>query len=228
MSLDPELVETVTVDSYGTLVDPTATESALAEFVSQPRPVAELWRSRSLTYTMVGNAIDSYQSFYDMNRDALSYALEYHGHDLDETDREDILAVYHELDPFEDVRGGIDELREAGYPVYIVSNGNPEMLASLVEHADLGSLIEDTISVHEIERFKPEPEIYRHAAARTGTPIDEIVHVAGPTFDVQGAKSAGMQSIWLDRNDDPWEQFGPSPDLVAETFHDVAEALSGV
>jgi 2-haloacid dehalogenase len=226
MTLDAERVETVTVDSYGTLVDPSAAEAALADRVDDPEPVSDLWRSRSLMYTMVGNAVDFYQPFYEMNRDALQYALDIHGVDIASDERDAILEVYHDLDVFGDVRNGIGRLREDGYPVYVVSNGNPEMLASMVEGAAITDLIADTVSAAEVETFKPEPEIYRHAAAHTGTPIDRTLHVAGPSFDVLGAMNAGAQAAWLDRDDEPWESFaGRDPDIEIESFHDLAEAL---
>jgi 2-haloacid dehalogenase len=226
MPLDTARVETITVDSYGTLVDPNAAEKALADAVDDPEPVSKLWRSRSLTYTMVGNFIGFYQPFYEMNRDALQYALDVHGVSLSEGERDEILSVYHELDVFDDVRDGIGRLRDGGYDVYVVSNGNPEMLESMVDHADIGDLITDAVSAQEVETFKPHPEIYRHAAARTGTPIDRIVHVAGPAFDVLGAKHAGMQGAWLNRDDGPWESFaGVDPDITIETFYDLADAL---
>jgi len=193
MTLDVERVETVTVDSYGTLVDPSAAERVLADRVEEPKPISDLWRSRSLAYTMVGNAIEFYQPFYEMNRDALQYALDVHGVDISTEDRDLILEVYHDLDVFADVREGISRLREGGYPVYVVSNGNPEMLDSMVENAGIGDLIADTISAGEIERFKPVPTIYHHAAERTDTPIDRIVHTAGPAFDVLSAMNAGAQ-----------------------------------
>jgi 2-haloacid dehalogenase len=226
MPLDTDAVETITVDSYGTLVDPDAVEASLAaELDVDPEPVSRLWRSRSITYTMVGNFIGEYQSFYEMNRDALEFALASHGVDLDEAAVESILSTYHELDVFCDVRDGIERLRDGGYAVSVLSNGNPEMLDSMVDHADIGGLIAETISAHEIETFKPDPAIYRHAAERTGTPIERIVHVAGPGFDVQGATAAGMQSAWLDRDGDPYESFGPTADVDVETFHGLAEAL---
>jgi 2-haloacid dehalogenase len=42
MTLDVERVETVTVDSYGTLVDPSAAERALANRVEEPKPISDL------------------------------------------------------------------------------------------------------------------------------------------------------------------------------------------
>ena len=113
---DAERVTTVTFDSYSTLVDVDAAEKALADRVDEPEPVSKLWRSRSLAYTFVSNAIDAYQPFYEMNRDALQHALDAHGADLATEERDEILAVYHELDVFDDVRNGIEQLRDSGYP----------------------------------------------------------------------------------------------------------------
>ena len=225
MAFDPDHVETVTVDSYGTLVDPSAAEATLAEHVADPRPISTLWRSRSLSYTMVSNFVDAYQPFYEMNRDALGYALESHDIDLEAGTIDEILSVYHELDVFDDVRDGLERLTEAGYEVYVLSNGNPEMLESMVDHADIDSVVSDTISAHEICTFKPDVELYRHAAGRAGTPIEAISHVAGPSFDVQGAMHAGMHGVWLDRSAGPWDPFGEKPDLTVETFQEFADEL---
>lgn len=228
MVLDADRVETVTVDSYGTLVDPYATIEALAEYVPDDHidTIANQWRARSIMYTMIGNAIGFYQPFYEMNRDALTYATAANNADLTAEEIDDVLSVYHDLTVFSDVRDGIERIRDGGYDVYILSNGNPEMLDSLVENAEIQDIITDTISADEIQQFKPAPAIYRHGAARTGTSINHLVHVAGPSFDVLGAMNAGMQAAWLNRANVPWEDFADQePDLTAETFHDVADAL---
>ena len=226
MSFDPERVTTVTFDSYSTLVDVDAAERALADAVDDPEPVSKLWRARSLEYTFVANHVDAYQPFYEMNRDALQYALDAHDAPVAESERDEILAVYHELDVFDDVRDGLEALRDAGYDCYVVSNGNPEMLESMVDHADIGDLLEDTVSADEVETFKPDAEIYRHAAARTGTPIDGIAHVTAGWFDVMGARHAGMQGVWVDRKGMPWEPFDGEPDLTVESFHELVDALA--
>ncbi|WP_435316808.1 haloacid dehalogenase type II [Haloarchaeobius sp. TZWSO28] len=225
MSFDQSQVSTVTFDSYSTLVDVDAAEDALAARVEDPEPVSRLWRARSLEYTFVGNHVDVYKPFYEVNRDALQYALDAHGVEVSEDEREEILAVYHELDVFDDVRDGIERLRDAGYDTYVVSNGNPEMLASMVEHAAIGDLLDGVVSAHEVEVFKPDAELYRHAAGRTGTPIDEIAHVTAGWFDVLGAQHAGMQGVWVNRKDDPWEPFGDDPDLTVDGFEELVARL---
>lgn len=225
MAFEPARVRTVTFDSYSTIVDVEAAERALADRVEAVESVSRLWRSRSLMYTVVANYVDAYQPFYEMNRDALAYALAAHGVDLPPAGRDEILSVYHDLDVFEDVRDGIARLREGGYDVYVVSNGDPAMLESMVESAGIGDLLADTVSADEVETFKPAAELYRHAAARTGTPIREIAHVTAGWFDVMGAQHAGMQGVRADRKGRPWEPFGTEPDLTVASIHDLADEL---
>jgi 2-haloacid dehalogenase len=225
MAFDPDIVSTVTFDSYSTLVDVDAAEAALANRVDNPGTISNQWRTRSIQYTFVANYTDAYKPFYEINRDALQYALASHDADISSEERDSILAVYHELDVFDDVRDAIERLSEAGYPCYVVSNGNPEMLDSMIEHADLTDLIEDTVSADEVRTYKPAAEIYRHAAGRTGTPIDEIAHVATGWFDVLGAMHAGMQGVWTNRSNNPWEPFDGTPDLTVEDIHGLADEL---
>jgi 2-haloacid dehalogenase len=225
MSFDPDAVTTVTFDSYSTLVDVDAAVKALADRVDDPEPISRLWRARSLEYTFVANHLDAYKPFYEMNRDAMEYALTAHDVELPPDERDEILAVYHELDVFDDVRDGMERLEDAGYDLYVLSNGNPEMLASMVDHAGIDELLVDTISADEIETYKPAVTLYRHAARRAGTPVDEMAHLSAAWFDVQGAIHAGMQGVWVDRKGDPWEPFGPDPDLTVATIHEFAGAL---
>ncbi|MFB6130291.1 MAG: haloacid dehalogenase type II [Salinigranum sp.] len=227
MSFDSERVETVTFDSYSTVVDVDAAERALEAAIegADPERVSTLWRSRSLMYAMVGNFVGVYRPFYELNRAALGYALDAHDCDVAPAEREEILAVYHELDVFDDVREGMARLVEAGYDCYVVSNGDPEMLDSMVAHAGVDDLLAGVVSADEVRTYKPAAEFYRHAAARTGTPIDRVVHVSAAWWDVLGAQHAGMQSAWVDRKDTPPEPFGPAPDLTVETFFDLADRL---
>lgn len=226
MDLDPEAITTVSVDSYSTLVDVGAAEDALKERVDNPESVSRLWRNRAVSYSLVSNFIGSYKPFYELNRDALQFSLEAHEIDLDPKVRDDILDVYHDLDVFDDVQAGLERISDAGYQIFVLSNGDPEMLNSLVEHAEIREFISDTISADEIETFKPSSRLYQHAASRMETPIEEIAHVSAGWLDVQGAIHAGMFGIWLNRTSGPWDPFDGEPDRTVRSFHDFADILT--
>ena len=229
--MDGDDIDTVTVDSYTTLVDVDAQEDALEEHVddlADPASVSQRWRSKYIEYSVTANDIDEYRPFHELIDLGLRYALEAHGHDVAPDVREAIRrTVYEErLDVFQDVPSGIRRIADAGYDVYVLSNGSPPMLDHLVEAADLDGVVADTISAAEVETYKPDAEIYRHAAARTGTPIDRILHVSGGAMrDVWGAKHAGMRTCWLSRPEkpSPREHLGADPDLEVESFRDLAD-----
>lgn len=225
MTFKPDNVNIFTFDSYSTLVDVESVKESLSSYVDNPDPVSDLWRTRSLEYTMVSNFTESYQTFYEMNRDALKHALNTYGIELSEEEIENILSTYHKLEVFSDVKKGMKELKELGYDLYVLSNGNPEMLESMIDHAGIESLIDGTISAHEIETYKPSPNLYEYAADRIGVPTSEIAHVAALWFDVQGAKSAGMQGVWIDRKDEPWDPFDGEPDLKIKNLHELVDEL---
>lgn len=225
--------ETVTFDSYTTIVDVDSQAEVLANRVDgmeDAEEISRVWRSRNMMYTVIANDIEAYRPFYEIQGLSLRYALESYGYDVSEQIRDEIRQeVYKDrISVFDDVREGMERLSDAGCDLFIVSNGDPEMLDSMVKAANISDLVEDTISADEVETFKPDVEIYRHAAARTGTPIQDIHHVSGGTMrDVWGAKHAGMQTAWINREDKfhPREFLGSDPDMVVTDFHDLADQL---
>jgi len=226
MALDTGSVETITFDSFTTIVDVgTSTRRALAEHVADPDPIAELWRFRAVDYRMVSSFTDAYETYEETTREALAYALAASGVSLPDRTIDEIAAVFRDLDVYGDVRPGMERLGDAGYDCYILSNGNPELLDAVVERAGIDDVIEGTISADEIETYKPDPRIYEHAAERTGTPIENLLHVTTPWYDVYGAIHAGMQAVWLNRDDRPWERFDGGPDLIVEGFDNLVGAF---
>lgn len=226
-------IRTVTVDSYTTLVDVGSQVDALESHVTgmdDAESVSQLWRSQYIQYSMVANDIDEYRPFWEFIGKGLRYALEANGYDVSAEVRDEIRREVYEdrLAVFDDVADGIERIVDAGYEVYVLSNGNPEMLRDLVSTADIGDVVADTISADEIETYKPDPAIYRHAARRVGVPIEEILHVSGGGFrDVWGAKHAGMKAGWLARPEQsvPREDLGRDPDFVVGSLDELADRL---
>lgn len=228
MTLQTRRIAAITVDSYSTLLDVDSAAGALNGIVADPARVAAVWRQQSLTYATTSNFVGHYRTFYEMNRVALVYALAREGVRPAAPDIDRVLAIYHDLQPFADVRSGIAKLREMGYPVWVVSNGDPDMLQSLVRDAHIEDVASGIVSVHEIRRYKPAVEIYRHAAQRIGQPTWAIAHASAGWFDVAGAMHAGMQGVWMNRKHEPAEVFGPfpAPDLTVGGFDELIAALS--
>lgn len=226
MTLDPDPIGVVTFDSFSTLVDVESTAVAVEGYVDEPVAFAHEWHSRAAYYGIVANHVDAYHTYYDFHRLALEYLFEAADIAATSDELDEITSVYREMRPFDDVRPAMEALRDAGYEVGIVSNGNPEMLDSLQRSVGIGDLVEEAVSAHEIERYKPAVDLYRHAADRFDRPIGELCHVANGSVDMMGAKHAGMQAAWCNRTDTPPEPFGPTPDVVVDGLADLIERLT--
>jgi len=224
-AFDSGRVETVLFDSYGTLVDTSTAARALTDLVADPEAVAKDWRDRALFYSVVANDLGQYAPYFDLHVDALRDALRAEGVGLDDVDPRERTAVYHDLDPFADVARCFERLAAAGYDPSICSNGNREMLASLVASTGIEDNVAELVSADDVRTLKPAAELYDYAAERVDTPPERVAHVTAHWMDVQGAMHAGMQGVFLARGDEPWPSFGPEPSLTVDSLDAFCDRL---
>jgi putative hydrolase of the HAD superfamily len=116
-------------------------------------------------------------------------------------------------------------LRDRGYVLGVVSNGcgNVDVLCDDLGYTPLLSLVVDS---RRVGLFKPDPQIYRFAAARLALPPSAIMMV-GDSFerDVRAAKAVGMTTAWLQG---PGGAACPDPsaaDIVLRQLADLPAAL---
>lgn len=225
MGLGGEQIDVVSFDSYSTLVAIESASTVLEAYVSEPEELARAWHEQAAIYGLIGNAIGVYEDYMQLHRAALAYLLAERGIDATREELEQLNAVYHRLEPYADVKRGLRTVREHGYRVGIISNGNPAMLDSLVETVDIASLVTVAVSAHEIERYKPAVELYQHAADRFGTATESVAHVSNGYFDVLGAMNAGMKGVWLNRQDRQPQHLGPEPHATVTSMDELTELL---
>jgi putative hydrolase of the HAD superfamily len=100
---------------------------------------------------------------------------------------------------FGDVRPTLTGIRSRGLRVAVVSNFDDRLLG-LITGLGLGALVDAVVPSSLAGAAKPDPEIFGVALRRLGVSPDAAVHVGdGPTADVEGARSAGMRAVLLDR-----------------------------
>ena len=91
------------------------------------------------------------------------------------------------------------ELRGRGYRLGVVSNWE-EWLEDLLLALDIHELFDVIVASGPFGRAKPHPSIFQRALTSVGVAADEAVHVGdNPVDDVEGARSAGVRPILIDR-----------------------------
>lgn len=82
-------------------------------------------------------------------------------------------------------------------------------------------------SIDEVDRWKPFPEPYLHAAAELGLRPGQLAMVAVHAWDVNGAKQAGLITGWGDRLEGRWNSAMAPPDITGSSLLQVVEGLLG-
>lgn len=228
MSLDG--VRALMFDFYGTIVD---MQGGLTEviapylkrkgFEGAPGRVVTWWRRTHFENSMIDALLHREHTPYrEIGFRAVDYTLERAG--VPHTDEEvrELVDAITRLRPFPDVAAALDRLR-AKFKLVILSNGDPDMLASGVPYS--GIAFDRVISVAEASSFKPHVATYRKAAELIGLEPGQILFVANHAFDCIGAKSFGMKTAFIDRRKRPFGKTPHQPDVIVADFTELAGTL---
>jgi putative hydrolase of the HAD superfamily len=127
------------------------------------------------------------------------------------------LAARNRVEFFDDVRPALERLR-ARYRLFALSNGNADL-----ERCGLSAFFDGHVSAIAAGAAKPDARIFAALRDMAGVAPDEILHVGDdPITDVVGARQAGMQTAWLNRDARTWPVALAPP---ARTISTLAEIL---
>ncbi|MBI3964039.1 MAG: haloacid dehalogenase type II [Chloroflexi bacterium] len=215
-------VHALVFDAYGTLFDVRSVYDAVAPHTQDPGAFITLWRSKQLEYSWLRTLMDRFVDFEAVSRDALDHAADRFGLELGETDRQALMESWLRPDPFPDAEPALRAL--AGYPRAILSNGSRRMLDRVIEHSGFGPFFDQVIqviSVDDVRRFKPAPDVYRLVLTALDVRADDVLFVSANGFDVAGAKSFGFRVAWVNRANAPLERLGFAPDFRLTSLADL-------
>jgi len=116
------------------------------------------------------------------------------------------------------VTGALRDARAAGWVPFVVTNGTVEQQERKLRHADLDREVAGWVISEEAGLRKPDPEIFRFAAARAGQPLDGAWMIGDSAeVDISGARNAGLPGVWLHRGR-PWPLAAFQPGYTADSF----------
>jgi putative hydrolase of the HAD superfamily len=99
--------------------------------------------------------------------------------------------------PFQFLTEMLNELKEQGYLLGIITNGRSPFQARAIDGLGIREYF-DVILISEVERVrKPQVEIFQRAMNRLGVSASDSIFVGDhPEADIVGAKGAMMKTIW--------------------------------
>ena len=141
----------------------------------------------------------------------------------DEMAREAFEVFYrarNRVDLYDDVLPALERL-SVRHRLFAVSNGNADLAA-----VGIASWFEGTLAAREAGCLKPDPRIFQLLLERAGLAPYDALHVGDdPLADVEGARRAGLDAVWVNRRGDPWPEELEPPVRTVRSLADLVSAL---
>jgi putative hydrolase of the HAD superfamily len=182
---------------------------------------------RELFYKMIDESKQTHrEACFDS---VLKFLLQKYSIDITgKTTVEEILRIYYQniystRTVFSDVVPALQRLQSCGLQLGIISNTtNPPFMKDYErELLGLDSYFEFSIYSSGVLYRKPHPSIFKLAANRLQLEEQEILYVGDdPLNDVAGAQKAGMQAVWVNRDDEKLPD-GIQPEFEISSLKDL-------
>jgi HAD superfamily hydrolase (TIGR01509 family) len=96
---------------------------------------------------------------------------------------------------FDGVREALDAVRGLGLGVGLATSSSRREVDAFIDRFELAACFDVTLSLDDVARAKPDPEIYVSAAQRLGVPAAEMVVVEDSEHGIRAAKAAGAVCV---------------------------------
>lgn len=225
-------IRALVFDQYGTVVDmQSGLTEAVRDFLKakgwdgEPHRFVTWWRRTHYENSMIDALCDrGHTPYRQIGHRAVSYVMDRCGIEYSQEDVQWLVSQIECLKPFPDVVEALGKLRQAGYRLVILSNGDRDMLAAAQPH--IGFEFDAVISVQEAGYFKPHWKTYATAAELIGEDRSSCLFVANHAFDCIGAKSYGMRAAFIDRRSRPYGETPHQPDIIVKDFAELAAVMT--
>jgi len=106
-------------------------------------------------------------------------------------------AIYYtlvdEVEPLEEARGMIEDLKDKGCTVILASSAKPEELEIYIDLLDARELADGWTTSGDVQATKPQPDLVQVALEKAGQ--DEAVMVGDSSWDIEAARRAGLETL---------------------------------
>ena len=197
-------------DAYGTLFDVnSAAEKCKGKIGNKWEGFANYWRTTQLEYTWLRSLMKRHKDFWQVTEDSLDKSMK--AFSIDNSMRNELLNLYKVLSPFKEVPEVLKTLKERKFKLAILSNGTPALLNELVKSNNLDNIFDDLFSIEQVGIYKPDSKVYEIPINKYHLEKNEVAFLSANTWDVSGGGNYGYQSIWVNRNNNNFDNLDYKP-----------------
>ena len=218
-------VKAIIFDAYGTLFDVnSAAEKCKDKIGDKWESFANFWRTTQLEYTWLRSLMERHKDFWQVTEDSLDKSMK--AFNIDHSMKDELLNLYKVLSPYKEVPETLKILKEKKFKLAILSNGTPLLLTELVKSNNLDNLFDDIFSIEEVGVYKPSSKVYDIPIKKYQIEKSEVAFLSANTWDVSGGGNYGYQSIWVNRNNNIFDNLDYEPKNQIKNLKDLLPKIN--
>ena len=203
-------IKAIIFDAYGTLFDVnSAAEKCKDKIGAKWEGFSNFWRTTQLEYTWLRSLMGRHKDFWQITEDSLDKSMK--TFNIDASMKNELLNLYKVLSPFKEVPETLKKLKEKNFKLAILSNGTPSLLAQLVKSNNIDNLFDDLFSIEEVGIYKPDTKVYDLPIKKYKIEKSQVAFLSANTWDVSGGGNYGYQAIWVNRNNNIFDNLDYKP-----------------
>ena len=216
--------KSVVFDAYGTLFDVnSAAEKCKDKIGDKWEGFANYWRTTQLEYTWLRSLMKRHKDFWEITEDSLDKSMK--AFNIDSSMRGELLNLYKVLSPFKEVQEVLKTLKQKKLKLAILSNGTPALLNELVKSNRLDNLFDDLFSIEQVGVYKPDSKVYDIPINKYLIQRDEVIFLSANTWDVSGAGNYGYKAIWINRNNNIFDNLDYKPNFEIKDLYGLLDKI---
>ena len=217
-------IKAIIFDAYGTLFDVnSAAEKCKDKIGDRWEGFANYWRTTQLEYTWLRSLMKRHKDFWLVTEDSLDKSMK--TYEIDSSMKNELLNLYKILSPFKEVPEVLKSLKDKNLKLAILSNGTPSLLNQLVESNNLDNLFDDLFSIEEVGIYKPDSKVYDIPIKKYNIKKNEVAFLSANTWDVSGGGNYGYNSIWVNRNNNTFDNLDYLPKYRIEDLSKLLDII---
>ena len=217
-------IKAIIFDAYGTLFDVnSAAEKCKEKIGNKWEGFANYWRTTQLEYTWLRSLMNRHKDFWKITEDSLDKSMK--AFNIEKSMKNELLNLYKILSTFPEVKNVLNNLKENNYKLAILSNGTPTLLNQLVKSNDLDKIFDDVFSIEEAGIYKPNSKVYDIPIKKYQIQKNEILFLSANTWDVSGGGNYGYNAIWVNRNNNIFDNLDYKPVNEIKNLNEINNLL---
>jgi len=160
------------------------------------------------------------RSTSEIVEDLLPYLSTEEGRKLADAKEASFRERAHELEPLPGLVDFMEEAKNRGHSLALVTNAPEENVEAILLALELGEFFDEVVLSDEVGPVKPDPAPYRAALDRLGVRPEEALAFEDSTSGIVSSVAAGIPTVGVASTQDPGKLLQAGAFMVARDFTD--------